>query len=560
MENRNVNEFDLNGALDRLAARICREIKSKNRRERATKEFRAHLEDAVEDIMRQGNTPETAYAELEESLGDTDKLSTLMASVHNTHHVPVILPWLAGAAVLGGLVYLYLTTENYSLQSWIGVGLQLFAIAAAVVLVLFAAKWIRAIGKRASALRRLQKYVDANGGTLIRRGNCYKSLFVRTAYPELTVDMGDRRYILSFWATVKRRRTLHLQDNGIYSYDKHFGYMVAIPAGEAAIMFRASIFRPRGMENDPLFTWYHSEMTKLPGGGHLMPEIDYGALYAPDKVNIPVFLLNPIPLDVEICENDHVHKLADGDKLPDSLGGATVYSMSSFVSAVDRAETFDHTEADSTLLRENQDPIKAPKRRVQTPTVFRSIGGVVPIRKKIRQRILLRWAIVMLLGIAFGAFLILSEPMFRNSPSEYRLNQAVTILLYLFIFWRSRVLPLTFSKEWVGVIRDERVVSYTRYPKGIQLARRSAHGVDSTKCVWTVETDGGETREVSADTEEIREGYFKVGERIRLYKTAKIPVKAHQPRTDEDLMCPLCGRAVNGSVCTGCGVDFTEGS
>ena len=139
MENRSVQEFDLDGALDCLAARVCREIKSKHRRERAIKEFRGHLEDAIEDIMRQGNTPKVAYAELEESMGDTDKLSTLMASVHNTHHIPVILPWLAGAAVLGGLIYLYLTTENYSLQSWIGVGLQLFAIAAAVVLVLFAA-------------------------------------------------------------------------------------------------------------------------------------------------------------------------------------------------------------------------------------------------------------------------------------------------------------------------------------------------------------------------------------------------------------------------------------
>ena len=558
MENRNMQEFDLNGALDRLAARVCREIKSKHRRERAIKEFRGHLEDAAEDIMRQGKPPEVAYAELEESLGDTDKLSTLMASVHNTHHIPVILPWMAGAAVLGGLIYLYLTTENDSLQSWIGVGLQLFAIAAGIALVLFAAKWIRAIGKRASALRRLQKYVDANGGTLIRRGNCYKSLFVRTAYPELTVDMGDRRYILSFWATVKRRRTLHLQDNGIYSYDKHFGYMLATPASQAAIIFRSSLFRPKGMEWDPLFTWYHSEMTKLPGSGHLMPEIDYGALYAPDKVNIPVFLLNPIPLDVEICENDHIHKLADGDKLPDSLGGATVYSMSSFVSAVDRAVVSDHTETNSTLLQENQDPIKVSKRRVQTPKAFRSIGGMVTIRKKIRQRLLLRWAFMLLLGTAFGAFLILSESMFRNSPSEYRLNQAVTILLYLFIFWRSRVLSLTFSKEWVGVIRDERVVSYTRNQQGLIRFVKPSCGVDALKCIWTVETDNGKTKEIAADTEEIREGYFKVGERIRLYKTAKIPVKAHPPVGGEDLMCPLCGMTVDRPVCTKCGADFTE--
>ena len=551
-----MQEFDLNGALDRLAARVCREIKSKHRRERAIKEFRAHLEDAIEDIMRQGNPPEVAYAELEESLGDTDKLSTLMASVHNTHHIPVILPWLAGVAVLGGLIYLYLTTENYSLQSWIGVGLQLLAIAAAVVLVLFAAKWTRAIGKRASALRRLQKYVDANGGTLIRRGNCYKSLFVRTAYPELTVDLGDRRYILSLWATVKRRRTLHLQDNGIYSYDKHFGYMLVTPG--IAPWSRVSFFRPKGMENDPLFKWYHYEMMKLPEGAHLMPEVDYGSCYAPDKVNIPVFLLNPIPLDVEICENSHIHKVVEGDTLPDSLGSAKLYSMSSFLADLERAANLTSAQPMDSVLRETQEPIKAPKRTVQTPKTFRRIIGMIPVGKKITRRILLRWVLVAVLGAAFAGFLILSEPMFHNRPDEYRLNQIVTVLIYLLVFWRSRVLQLTFSKSWVGTIKGCEVVSYTRYPKGVVRGRRAARGIDSTKCIWTVETDGGATEEISIDTSEINERYFKIGERIRLYKTAKIPIKAHPPIHGEDLMCPLCGMMVDRPVCTKCGIDFTE--
>lgn len=555
MDDRNEREFDLDGALDRLAARVCREIKSKHRRERAIKEFRAHLEDAAEDIMRQGNPPEVAYAELEESLGDTDKLSTLMASVHNTHNIPVILPWLTGAAVLGGLIYLYLTTENSNLQAWLGVGLQLFAIAAAVALVWFAAKWIRAIGKRASALRRLHKYVDANGGTLIRRGNCYKSLFVRTATPELTVDMGDRRYILSLWATVKRRRTLHLQDNGIYSYDKHFGYMLVSHFALNPI-FR--VFRPQNMEKTAFFSLYHSEMVRLPEGAHLMPDVDYSSCYAQGKTNIPVFLLNPIPMDVEICENGHIHKIVEGDTLPDSLGRAKLYSMSSFLADLKRADNLTSAQPLGSVLHETQEPIKAPTRTVQTPKTFRHIGNITPIGKKITRRLILRWALMVALGAAFAGFLILSKPMFRNRPDEYRLNQIVTILLYLFIFWRSRVLQLTFSKSWVGTIKGCEVVSYTRYPKGVVRGRRASYGIQSTKCIWTVETDNGGTEEVSVDTSEINERYFKVGERIRLYKTAKIPVKAHPPVGGEDPLCPLCGMTVEKPICTRCGVDFTQ--
>ena len=260
-----MTEFDLHSALDRLAARICREIRSKCRRERAMKELRGHLEDAVEEVMRRGNPPEKAFAELEKSLGDTDKIATLMASVHNTRHIPLFLPWLAGAAVLGWLIYLYVTTENYNLQSWIGVGLQLFAMAAAIVLVLLAAKWARAIGKRASALRRLKKYVKENGGEISRHANGYKSLFVRTSIPELTVDMGDRRYVLSLWATVQRRRTLHLRDNGIYSYNKHFGYMLASPG--IAPHSRITFFRPKGMENDPLVYILPFRNGQAPRGG-----------------------------------------------------------------------------------------------------------------------------------------------------------------------------------------------------------------------------------------------------------------------------------------------------
>ena len=334
MSNYDDRVFDLNGALDRLAARVCSEIKSEKRRQKATDELRGHLEDAADDFIRQGRSPEETYADIEKSLGDTDKLSTLMASVHNTHHFPVLLPYLAGVALIVVLISIYLATENEYLKAWLGVGLQLFAMAVIVVLALIAGNWIRAIGKRVSAIRRLRECVKEKGGTLTKHENFYKSLFGRIDTPELTVDIGNRRYIIYLWATVKRRRTLHLQDNGIYSYDKHFGYMLAT----TGIAPWSRFFIPKGMEKDPLFAWYHSEMIKLPEGAHLMPDVNYNELFVPDKSNIPVFLLNPIPLDVEICENSHIHRLGEGEKLPESLGGATVFSMSSLISTIKRVQ------------------------------------------------------------------------------------------------------------------------------------------------------------------------------------------------------------------------------
>ena len=63
---------------------------------------------------------------------------------------------------------------------------------------------------------------------------------------------------------------------------------------------------------------------------------------------------------------------------------------------------------------------------------------------------------------------------------------------------------------------------------------------------------------VSYDTDEIWERYFNVGDRVRLYKNAKIIVKANPAPDDENLMCPLCGAMVCRPVCLFCGVDFTE--
>lgn len=334
-----MTDFEMNAALDRLAARICRDIRSKRRRERAQSELRAHLEDMAEDVLRRGMPPEAAYAELEEALGDTDRLCTLMASVHNTRRFPFgILIGGVIVAYIARLIYLYCTINDALARDGIQFQLQLFSIIAIVAVFLFAVKWTRAIAKRASALRRLKKYVKANGGTITRHNGCYKSLFTRVSVPEMTVDMGNRRYILAMWATAARLRTLHLQDNGIYSYNKHFGYMLSTPG--IAPYARLPLFHPKGMENDPLFSFYHAEMMTLPKGVHLMPAVRYEDYFAPDKINTPIFLLNPIPMNVEICENAHIHKVAEGDTLPASLGGARLYSMSGFLSLMEEIRIF----------------------------------------------------------------------------------------------------------------------------------------------------------------------------------------------------------------------------
>lgn len=190
-----------------------------------------------------------------------------------------------------------------------------------------------------------------------------------------------------------------------------------------------------------------------------------------------------------------------------------------------------------------------------TPQKYGHARRVIPIRRRIRRRLFLRWLVVLAVG---GVILLLtlSTAGFYRTQQERNFGYGLAALVYMAVVYFSRVLPLTTAREWSGVVTDRKVEKYTKMPKGI--ATRSNLGVMSTRCIWTVERDDGYVEKLPVDTDEIWEHYFCVGERVRLYKNARIPVKAHPPRDEENLMCPLCGVMVMEPVCRHCGVDFTE--
>ncbi len=204
----------------------------------------------------------------------------------------------------------------------------------------------------------------------------------------------------------------------------------------------------------------------------------------------------------------------------------------------------------------------SPK-KPNTPQKYGHARRIIPIRKRIWQKVLIRWLVLIVLAIVFAVFCVISEkvPTLRNYPQMKQLGRWLTVAVWLFIFWQSHVLKLTFSKEWTGTVTGKEVKKYNKIPQGLASfgvdARKQA-GALATACTWTVEKDDGYIEKVTHDTEEIWEGYFKVGERVRFYKNAKILVKAHPPKDDENLMCPLCGVMVMEPVCRKCGVDFAE--
>ena len=189
-----------------------------------------------------------------------------------------------------------------------------------------------------------------------------------------------------------------------------------------------------------------------------------------------------------------------------------------------------------------------------TPQKYGHARRVIPIRKRILQRVLILWLILLAVGLAFALLCWISEPRFR-SQQEFQVSVGMTVLIYVFLVWQTHAIKKTFSREWSGIVIGREVVKYTKYGK----SPFSRKAVLTTKCIWSVEKDDGYIEKLHIDTDEIWERYFDIGERVRFYKNAKILVKAHPPKGDENLMCPLCGVMVMEPVCKKCGVDFIEG-
>lgn len=193
---------------------------------------------------------------------------------------------------------------------------------------------------------------------------------------------------------------------------------------------------------------------------------------------------------------------------------------------------------------------------MKTPQKYGYARRIVPIRKRIWQRVLIRWCVLIALAVVVLVVCVISEkhPTLRNYPNMVKLGRILSVCVWVFVLFSSGVLKRTFSREWTGIVRGREVVKYTKYPKGPV----SRHLTIATKCVWTVEKDDGYIEKVENDTDEVWERYFEIGERVRFYKNAKILVKAHPKKDDENLMCPLCGVMVMEPICRKCGVDFTE--
>ncbi len=310
-----MTDFDLGREIDRYATRIASDIRNRKKRLSVKEEYAEHLEDATDRYMKQGMTDAEAFAAACADLGSMAEMQTLLTVTHNGDGLPQWFSWFVGGMMLVGLGGAYCLAPWEPVRIWVGIAFGVAVIVGGVFLVREVALLIRAVTKRRSAKQRISRFAAERGMTVTQHKNPYVSLIKSTVTPEWVMESDRRRYIIHLFPTVHTRRILHLHESGLYTCPRRSMFFMRLSRG--------SVFFPMGLSDTPAV-----EQSR---GMFRMPPVAYADFHRPDKENVHIFLLNPVPYDGDICEGGHIRKIFDGDRLPERYGNAFVFTASGFL-------------------------------------------------------------------------------------------------------------------------------------------------------------------------------------------------------------------------------------
>lgn len=327
------NDFILSDEIQRFANHLTYEIKSPKQRREVRQEYVDHIEDSIHHYLLKGMSEHEAFRRVCEEMGDTTKIQELLAVVHNKDSIPRWVKYPIIALTLFAYISSYFFIENSNFRAWYILIAQITIIASVCVLLYCLFNFYRAFRIRYKAIKELKQYAKRNGHTLQINANPYLSLFKKTTVPEIIYETSTQRYIMSLWATVKRKQTLHLTDFGFYSTSHNFGHFLLCGSFGGGLINPIAISFVGGLPKDTKWWyWIHAEITEAPPEeAKFMPQIQYEEFTNSQKENIFVLLLNPIPMKIDYVEKGVLHNGGD-DAVFD---GVRLWSASGFMSYMD---------------------------------------------------------------------------------------------------------------------------------------------------------------------------------------------------------------------------------
>ncbi len=173
------------------------------------------------------------------------------------------------------------------------------------------------------------------------------------------------------------------------------------------------------------------------------------------------------------------------------------------------------------------------------------------IETKVKWRIVKKILILLLLALGIG-YLLWTSFKFCDLWEKI-FSVLLSVAVYVYLFLKIKLIPLLRDKAWLGTIHSRQCKKSTVI-RGV--VARPGNIVDVMVARWKVFRDDGMIEVLPYETEVIADDYFKMGDRVRHFKGAKIIVRANPDKNDENLLCPLCGKMVMKPECSFCRITF----
>ena len=204
--------------------------------------------------------------------------------------------------------------DNYTrqiIESWMTLILTLLGIILGAILLIYAMRYVRALLKRASFMRRLKMKCREKNVTLKKLSSPYLSIFRKGGSSELLLEKDGKLYTVKLFACIHPKDTYRFDAEGNYHRISNFK---PIYLRQRSPFYWGQADKSTRKYLTPSMLRYHDTIIRKSAGTNFRKDTLDNA--------VPLLCINPTSFEMLKVEGSTVVPIFDGD----SLCGYTVYS------------------------------------------------------------------------------------------------------------------------------------------------------------------------------------------------------------------------------------------
>lgn len=299
--------FNLKEEIEAYVSHITYEIIPSRKRESIKTEYISHIEDAIYHYTLQGMNVQKAFQKVCEELGDVEKIKRMLTIVHKKDKISTFLvPFGYIITLLIILMPLILSKVrlSYIFEQWINLFSVIAAITLSCIVVFKSYKYVRALLKRVTLLRKLKRICKQKNLSLIYDSKYYLSVFGKSSKNELRIISDDKQINVKMFACLKKKDIYTLTSiNSFFTTNNVNPIFVSYTYPSSGLVLKKQnerkLYLPR----------FYRSNSKFIKSETLNPEVE--TKNGNNIVNI--LCINPISVKIEIVRTNRAEQVFDGD-------------------------------------------------------------------------------------------------------------------------------------------------------------------------------------------------------------------------------------------------------